>query len=80
MKAAVHPVRSLLPRGVHRAEYLVRGFVVLVAIDSQGNCLRRVPITSTRDEETASAWLEGVLEHYDPAPCARMRTSVDSPA
>jgi len=69
---------QLLPRGVHHADYLVRGFAVLIAVDSQGNCLRRVPITSSRDEETARAWLEGVIEHYDPAPKLPVLTLVPS--
>lgn len=61
MTAAV----PLLPRGVHLAHYLVDGWPVLHAIDSNGNCLRRVKLTDEVDEGLARAWLEGLLEHYD---------------
>lgn len=55
----------LLPRGVQYAHYLVDGYRVLHAIDSRGNCLRRVKLTPDVDEELARAWLDGLLEHYD---------------
>lgn len=58
----------LLPRGVHWADHLVGGCPVLLAIDSRGNCLKRVRMQPTSDEAAAREWLEGLLDHYDPVP------------
>lgn len=58
----------LLDRGVWYAGYLVEGDSVLLAIDSHGNCLRRVRLSVGVDESCARAWLEGLIEHHDPAP------------
>lgn len=59
---------NLLPRGVWPAGYMIDGLEVLLAIDSRGNCLRRVKLAEGVDEEIARAWLEGIIDHYDPAP------------
>lgn len=59
---------KLLPRGVHTADYLIDGHPALIAIDSHGNCIRRVKIVPSVDEECAHEWLEGLLDHYDPLP------------
>jgi hypothetical protein len=64
MTAAV----KLLPRGVHHADYLIDGCPVLLAIDSRGNCVKRGKLLPDTDEECARAWLEGLLDHYDPLP------------
>ena len=57
---------KLLDRGVWEAEYLLAGRPVLLAITSRGECLKRVRLAVDDDEEIARAWLEGLLEHYDP--------------
>jgi hypothetical protein len=57
---------ALLPRGVRRADYLIEGYPVLHAIDSGGNCLRRVKMSPAVDEGCARAFLTGLLDHYDP--------------
>ena len=62
----------LLDRGVWPAEYLIDGFPVLHAIDSKGNCLRRVRLADGVDEDAAHEWLAGLLEHYDPRPALRL--------
>lgn len=59
---------KLLPRGVWFADYLVTGRPVLHAIDSHGNCIRRVRLSEDASESIARAWLEGLLEHYDALP------------
>lgn len=56
----------LLQRGVWTADYLIEGHPVLHAIDSNGNCLRRVKMSPAVDETCARAWLNGLLDHYDP--------------
>ena len=63
--------RALLPRGVHRAPYLLNGSPVLHAIDRHGNCVRRVRLAG-RDERVVHAWLSGYIEHVDPAPQLRL--------
>lgn len=57
---------KLLDRGVWWADYLSRGRPVLLAIDSRGECLRRVRLDRDEDEEIAREWLDGLIEHYDP--------------
>jgi hypothetical protein len=57
---------KLLDRGVWWADYLNRGRPVLLAVDSHGECIRRVRLERDEDEEIAREWLEGLLEHYDP--------------
>lgn len=57
---------QLLSRGVHRADYLVQGFPVLIAVDSNGNCLRRVKMAPDVHEGVARAFLTGLLDHHDP--------------
>lgn len=57
---------KLKERGVHWADYLNRGRPVLLAIDSRGECIRRVRLERDEDEEIAREWLDGLLEHYDP--------------
>ena len=59
---------KLLPRGVHPADHLVGDCPVLLAIDSRGNCLRRVRLAPDIDEEVAREWLAGLIDHYDPLP------------
>lgn len=59
----------LLDRGVHFADYLLRGRPVLLAIDSRGECLKRVRLVRDEDEDMAREWLEGLIEHYDPPLC-----------
>ena len=59
---------QLLERGVWKADYLLAGCEVLLAIDRHGNCVRRVRLTSDVDELVARAWLEGYVERVDPEP------------
>lgn len=63
---ATNTAAVLLARGVHEAEYLVDGHPVLLAIDSQGNCVRRVKMAPDVHEGVARAYLNGLLDHYDP--------------
>ena len=58
--------RRLLGRGVWWADYLRDGRPVLLAIDSRGECIKRVRLVRDEDEELAREWLDGLLEHYDP--------------
>lgn len=57
---------KLLGRGVWFADYLIRGRPVLLAIDSRGECVKRVRLVRDEDEEIARDWLDGLIEHYDP--------------
>lgn len=41
---------------------------MLLAIDSRGNCIKRVRLSPDGDESLAREWLDGLLEHYDPLP------------
>lgn len=59
-------VVGLRGRGVHWAEYLIRGRPVLLAIDSRGELVKRVRLARDEDEEFAREWLAGLIEHYDP--------------
>lgn len=68
----------LLPRGVWAAEYLIDGCPALHAIDSKGNCLRRVKLAVDTDEGVARAFLFGLLDHYDPV-TPRLRLLPSSP-
>lgn len=61
---------KLLDRGVCYADYLIYGDRALLAIDSRGNCIRRIRLSPSVDEGCARAWLEGLLDHYDPLPRA----------
>ncbi len=72
--------RSLLPRGVWSADYLVAGCPVLHAIDSRGNCVRRVRLAEGVDESAAREWLAGLLDHYDPVPVLRLVRPAPRPA
>jgi hypothetical protein len=63
VSAVARPVR-----GVRLADYCVRGRPVLIAIDSAGNCVRRVRVMPNMDEEIVREWLWGYLERVDPAP------------
>ena len=58
-------------RGVWWAEYLVSGCPVLLAIDSHGDCIRRVRMREDVDEGLARAFLTGLLDHTDPVPPPR---------
>ena len=56
---------ALFARGVHVAPYTLKGAPVLLAIDSRGDCIRRVRITSDTHDGVAREWLLGLLDHYD---------------
>lgn len=59
----------VLERGVHFAAYRSRGCRVLLAIDSHGDCIRRVRLGPEVDETIARAFLQGLLDHDDPQDC-----------
>ncbi len=60
------PAPYILPRGVWLADYLVKGQRALLAVDSRGALLKLYPLAPDADEDCARAWLEGLLDHYDP--------------
>lgn len=62
---------KLRDRGVHWADYLLRGRPVLLAIDSRGELVKRVRLAEETDEGCARAFLCGLLDHYDPLPPPR---------
>src|SRR5881628_3496958 len=57
---------DLWGRGVHLAQYRVDGDPVLVAVTAAGDLLKRVRLSSEVDEGCARAFLQGLLDHYDP--------------
>lgn len=59
---------QMLGRGIHTAKYLLDGHRALMAIDSAGNCIKRVKLAPEVHEGLARAFLEGLLDHYDPVP------------
>lgn len=63
---------DLLPRGVVQARYTLQGAPVLLATDSRGECIHQIRLAEDElfemCEEVATAWLEGLLDHYDPVP------------
>lgn len=56
----------LLPRGVYKARYRVKGVEVLVAIDSKGDVRKHLKIEHPCDEPRLKRALEELLDMLDP--------------